>query len=145
MARQRGTTWQADVGLRSGKRLRPGGFQTEAEASLWEAQAKANDEKGLPPPPLPSPKPASSMLNSITLGDLRKLILQTPKQKRGTGGWLGSKDYRNAEARSQMACDFFGEDKQASSIDLNELERYARALRVAGNRPGTINRKLAKV
>ena len=70
-------------------------------------------------------------------------MLSTPKQKRGTGGWLGAKDFRNAEARSTMAVDFFGEAKKASAIDINEMERYARALRTAGNRPGTINRKLA--
>lgn len=145
MAQQRGSTWQASVYLKDGRRLRPNGFATKADAELWEAQTKANDEKGLPPPPVPSPTPKGVLPNAIELGELRKLILATPKQKRGTGGWLGSKDYRNAEARSQMACDFFGEDKQASAIDLNEMERYARALRIAGNRPGTINRKLANV
>lgn len=146
MARQRGSTWQADVVLRGGnKRLRPGGFQTQASAELWEAQARANDEQGLHPPPVPAPKPTVGINGGITLGDLRKLVLTTPKKKGGGGGWLNSKDYKNAEARSQMACDFFGEDTVASSIDLNEMERYARACRTAGNRGSTINRKMANV
>lgn len=146
MARQRGTTWQADVGLKSGKRVRPQGFTSLAEAELWEAQAKVADAKGQPLPALPIPsKDGATLRDSITLGDLRKLLLTTPKHIRGTGGWLGAKDYRNAEARSQMACDFFGENTQASSISFNEMERYARALRTAGNRGSTINRKLANV
>lgn len=145
MARQRGSTYQADVALKSGQRLRPGGFTSLAEAELWEAQARANDAQGLPPPPLPTPKAVLQVHGGITLRELRKLVLSTPKQKGGRGGWLGSKDYRNAEARSQMACDFFGEDCAASKIDLNEMERYARACRTAGNRPATINRKLACV
>ena len=130
---QRGSTWQADVTLNGGKRLRPGGFTSQAEAELWEAQAKANDEKGLPHPPVPSPRAATShALNGISLGELRDMLLTTPKLQKGLGGWKGSKDYRNAEARSQYAVDFFGADKQASSINFNELERYSRALRTAG-------------
>jgi integrase len=146
MARKRGSTWQADVGLPNGKRLRPGGFASQAEAELWEAQAKVAATKGTALPPLPVPSRTGADLTGATLGDLRRLLLTTPKSKRGaTGGWLGAKDYRNAEARSQMACDFFGEDKAVSSITLPELDRYARALRAAGNGPGTVNRKLACV
>ncbi|MBM3643969.1 MAG: site-specific integrase [Alphaproteobacteria bacterium] len=146
MARQRGGTFQADFRPKNGKRVRPGGFPTMAAAELWEAQARANDEQGLPLPPLPmAGKVAAVSSGAITLGELRKLCLTTPKQKGGRGGWLGSKDYRNAEARSQMACDFWGEAFPAGRVDLNELERYARACRTAGNRPATINRKLANV
>lgn len=134
------------MGLKSGRRVRPQGFTSLAEAELWEAQAKVADAKGLPLPALPIPSKDGAVLrDSATLGDLRKLLLTTPKHTRGTGGWLGSKDYRNAEARSQMACDFFGEDTQASAISFNEMERYSRALRTAGNRGSTINRKLANV
>lgn len=145
MARQRGSTFQADVVLRSGKRVRPQGFGTLAEADLWEAQARANDEKGMALPPLPSPKTPLSCANGSTLGEVRRLCLSTPKMKGGRGGWLGSKDYRNAEARSQYAVDFFGEDCAITGLDFNEMERYARALRDAGNRPATINRKIAAV
>jgi integrase len=144
MARKRGSTWQADVQLKSGKRLRPGGFVSETAAQLWEAQAKTADDQGLPPPPLPKPSPAlAAATGGVTLGELRRLVMTTPKQKGGRGGWLGSKDYRTAEGRSQMVVDFFGEDYPAHKIDLAEMERMTRSLRVAGNRSSTINRKLA--
>lgn len=156
MARLRGEVWQAEVRLPPPiGRKRPTGFETKAEAELWEAQAKAAHARGQPLPPVPgtpttktgliAPVGVPTEINTITLGELRKLVLETPKKKRGIGGWLGSKDFRNAEARSQFAVDFFGENTKAATLDINELERYARALRVAGNRPGTINRKLAAV
>lgn len=151
MARLRGSTWQAEFRLSPTKRLRPGGFETQTEAELWEAQAKAAHEKGLPLPPVPA-KPAGAPVaaagsspvaaNTITLGALRKLVLETPKRRTG-GGWLGAKDYRNAVQRSQAILDFFGENTKASDIDLNEMERWSKAMRNAGNKPGTINRKLA--
>lgn len=148
MARQRGTTFQADYTFLSGQRLRPGGFDTMEAAELWEAQAKVNDSQGLPPPPVPSKQSkttSTAAAGDITLSELRKLVLGTPKQKGGRGGWLNSKDFRNAEARSQFAVDFFGEDTPARTIDFNELERYASACRAAGNRGSTINRKIANV
>lgn len=148
MARQRGTTYQADVVLRSGRRVRPQGFATLAEAELWEAQARLNDQQGKALPPIPAPRATSGTsvdTGGITLAAVRALCLRTPKQPGGRGGWLGSKDERNAEARSQNAVDFFGDDYLAARCDFNEMERYARALRTAGNRPATINRKLAAI
>lgn len=137
MARQRGSTWQADVVLRNGKRLRPGGFTTQASAELWEAQTTSNDEQGLPPPPLPGK--TAVITTGVTLAALRETVLAT----RAPEGWAGSKDLRNAEARSQMAVDFFGATKLASAIDSAEVQRYIRACEVAGNSTATVNRKVA--
>jgi integrase len=138
MARQRGTTWQADIILRSGKRLRPGGFQSEADATLWEAQARVADERGLEPPPVHGRSTAVTG-SSMSLGDLRKRVMATA----APDGWKGTKAIDTADENSAMVVKFFGADMGVASIDVNEVDRYVAALGDAGNSGGTINRKLA--
>lgn len=140
MAIQRGTTWQANVRLLNGKRLRPGGFTSEAEAELWEAQARAADVRGEPiPAPLTRRVSTAALPGAITLGDLRKKVLQTPYRD----GWKGSKDEDGASERSHQVVTFYGANKPAHEIDVNEVDRLVTACVAAGNSAATINRKLA--
>lgn len=146
MARQRGKTWQADV-LIKGQRLRPGGFRTEADAGLWEAQATAADERGEPIPKAHSRAPVAAL--GMTLGALRALVLATP----APDGWKGTKDIRNCEARSQMALDHFGANLPVAALDTTAADAWVAVLTAGdpdddeaeGNSVATINRKIAVV
>lgn len=146
MAIQRGTTWQANVRLLNGKRLRPGGFPTLPDAELWEAQARAADARGETVPPASSSSSSSRgtsvpLLSTlgIPLGDLRKQVLAYPAPE----GWKGTKDEDGAGERSWLVVKFFGENKRASAIDETEVGRLVTACQQAGNSNKTINRKLA--
>lgn len=149
MAIQRGSTWQANVRLLNGERLRPGGFESEAAAELWEAQAHLNDTQGLKPPPVDTSRRslAAKLDRSLTIGELRKKVLGTPYKKGSkVGGWLGSKDFDGADERSALVVKFFGADKMAAEVaTTEEIDRLVNACVEIGNSPGTINRKLAAV
>ena len=140
MSRQRGTTWQADVIKKDGRRLRPGGFKSEADANLWEAQAVAADERGLPMPLLPGRNgTAPTITGGMTLGELRKAVLADKTRD----GWGGSKAFSTADENSALVVKFFGKDAAVASIDVAEVRRFVAALYVVGNSGGTVNRKLA--
>lgn len=139
MSRQRGSTWQADAVLRDGRRLRPGGFQSEAAANLWEAQTAANDALGLPPPPLHGRNSSTPLTLGITLGELRSRVLATG----APDGWRGSKAFESADKNSHHVVKFFGSGKMAAQIDVNEVDRFVTSLDHIGNSGGTVNRKLA--
>lgn len=146
MAKLRGSTWQANVRLRNGQRLRPGGFATQQDAELWEAQARAADAKGLPIPPAVavSRRPSTAPLTAgITIGSLRKMVLADLAQDGNKGGWKGSKDEDGAADRSLAVVQFFGADTPVASITTAEVERLANGLAAIGNTPATINRKLS--
>ncbi len=141
MSRQRGTTWQADVITKTGKRIRPGGFVDETAANLWEALAHDANSKGLPLPPVPTRgRPGTDLgPTAMTLGELRKTVLATGKPD----GWKGSKDFRSADERSHMAVQFFGATTRVTTITVTEVDRWITSLTARGNSGATINRKVA--
>jgi hypothetical protein len=120
MAIQRGSTWQANIRLLDGSRLRPGGFATQAAAELWEAQARHADAQGLKPPPVDTARRslAAKVEGAITIGQLRKRVMLAPYRD----GWAGSKDEDNAGIRSFQVVKFYGENKRVADIDINEVE-----------------------
>jgi len=141
MSRQRGTTWQADVIKKDGRRLRPGGFKTEADANLWEAQATAADERGLPMPPLPGRAGSTlSLTGGMTMGELRKRVLADNTRD----GWASSKAFSTADENSALVVKFFGKDATVASVaTVPETDRFVAALYAVGNSGATVNRKLA--
>lgn len=143
MAIQRGSTWQANVRLRDGTRVRPGGFNSQADAELWEAQARVSDAKGEKLPPVSTCRTSllTRMDVTLTLGDLRRRVLE----EEAPVGWKGSKDYDGSYERSAMVVKFFGADKAVEEITLAEVDRFTAALRKIGNSVATINRKLASL
>jgi integrase len=144
MAIQRGTTWQANVRLLNGQRLRPGGFVSREDAELWEAQARAADARGeLPPPAITTRASTAPQVAGVTLCELRKLVLADQTKKGGKGGWRGSKDEDGAAERSLAVVNFYGPTMLAQRIDKAEVKRLIAGLRMIGNTDSTINRKLA--
>lgn len=73
------------------------------------------------------------------MSDLRKRVLSTA----APDGWKGSKSFDTADENSDHVVKFYGAGKVASSIDINEVDRFITALTAIGNSGGTINRKLA--
>jgi len=141
MSRQRGSTWQADFIASNGRRYRPGGFKSKAEANLWEAQARVDDERGLfsPPPIHRQHGHRSATAADLTLGELRKRVLACA----APDGWKGSKAMRTSCMNSGQVVRFFGAETTISLIDVNGVDRFATALARNHNSAATINRKLA--
>lgn len=132
MARQRGNSVLADV--RIGKDRHRLSFSTMAEAEAWESQMRLAHEQGRPLP-LHVGGLAPIGRRGLTIGELRKDTVENV--------WAGTKGEITAARNSQAAVDFFGPDCPVARIDGDEIDRWVRALKAAGNSGGTINRKLA--
>jgi integrase len=73
--------------------------------------------------------------NGITIADARALSLRIR--------WAGKASERTAAIYSQAAVDHFGHFCQLGSITAPMVQNWRQALLAAGNRPGTVNRKVS--
>lgn len=124
--RQRGTRFQADVMV--GRVRTRKDFATEAEALVFEAQAKLSGLTG-------KPLPVAASDGGWTMEQAYKRTLAVR--------WAGRKAELGLARNGRAVRDHFGPSRQLETIEPEEIADYALALAARGNAPGTINRKLA--
>lgn len=74
---------------------------------------------------------------AFTLAEARTLSLRIR--------WAGRPYERTAAIYSRQACEFFGPQSSVEEIDAPAVERWRQALLAGGNRPSTVNRKVAAI
>tara|TARA_R100001082_G_scaffold58074_1_gene32133 strand:+ start:4529 stop:5539 length:1011 start_codon:yes stop_codon:yes gene_type:complete len=129
---QRGKSWQVSV-TKDGRRIRKT-FRKLDEAQVFELECKAALISGGP-----LPVEAKNHRSGVpaTFGGMAEHIwkLEWSKQKAANATY----------SVMRLTCSYFGDDTEISSIDSYAIDQFKLYLERQGNKPATVNRKLAIV
>lgn len=126
----RGNGWQAAV-HHQGQRYRRD-FETKAEATAWEASARAALLKGEMPPDIRAAGPDSAPTSLQALLDMTYARF-----------WRGRPAGDTALVNGNAVIDALGAGLHPNKVDERKLDALVLTLQAKGNSNGTVNRKLA--
>lgn len=130
MATRHGNKWQ--VNIRYNGQLIRERFDTQLEAEVWEAQAKAFREAGMPLPDRKTGKNNPEVFLGPFIDDVFDDLW---------GGRAVEKTYRYLATEVEQ---FFGRDKELTKLTTAEIDRFLKHCKeTKGNSNGTLNRKIA--
>jgi len=124
----RGMTWQVSLS-KNGKRIRRGGFTSQADAMRWEASVLEGIEDGT----VRIHEPAST--EQWTMARL----LDTVALKY----WAGTANEDNAVRNAEACVKFLGENTDPRDVTTDKVDALVHHLTTCGNSAATVNRKLA--
>ena len=128
---QRGTSFQAYVQV-NGQRVRKS-FTNHADATLWEAQARHNIQRGLL-----APTHINSDTGVSSLWTLGKSLDEAHETL-----WEGGKNDYNMLCTIKLLNKWFGFKTPVSKVDTQLVKGYVTMMKKQGRSGGTINRHLS--
>ena len=130
---QKGGLFTATFMIKS-ERFRAGGFDSEAEAQIWELQARSNLKKGKQ---VTYPNTAS---NATTMQDMSLSYWLDRTYRMFWADNAGPEKARHKMAEINL---YFGAKRNINDLTTDLIDVWITSLKAKGNANGTINRKLA--
>lgn len=118
-----------------GERIYAGGFTSEAEAKIWELQAREQLKAGLP---VTYPDTKVEGHKKATKETIGKWLDKTYRQF-----WADKSEPQKARQKMTMINDFFGRTTDVNDLTMVWIDDWILSLKADNNSNATINRKLA--
>lgn len=128
--KRRGDSWQVDLSYgKPAKRIRRS-FTTESAAKRWKALTLQNLDRGIEPE-----SGSSTGAVPTTLGQLREVTLRSV--------WRGTRGETTAATNSGEVVEILGATRPLAALDATWVGELTQTLVARGQKPATVNRKLA--
>lgn len=123
--------------MSNGERFRAAGFTAEADAQIWELQARSDLKKGKP---VDYPTHSANTKNSI-----KDLSLSCWLEKTYRMFWADASDPHKVRHKLSEITAYFGSKTNINDLTTDRIDTWITSLKGKGNANGTINRKLAVI